>query len=392
LKYIFGEILYGGHIVNDFDRLLCNTYLDHFMRDEVLDEMEMFPYAEGEGVSFKAPVPMPFARYIAYIDENLSGDTPIAYGMHPNAEIDFRTTLSLQLFKTLNELQPREASADDGAATPQDIAANYLLDIVDRFGEIRFDMDDVECQLDEKGPFQNVFIQECDAVNTLLVEVSRSLKELNMGFAGELTMSDSMEMLQDDLFMGRVPASWASLAWPSKRGLPSWLIDLGRRIVQLQDWCANPSEIPRVTWISGLCNPTSFLTAIKQVSAQRTGDPLDKLIIFTDVTKRNPDDCDAPSRDGTYITGLYLEGARWDLNGAVLEKSAPKEMFCAMPVINCRAVNTDKAEATGVYHCPCYKTEMRGPTYVFSAQLKSKSPSARWIMAGVALLMDVGAA
>ena len=27
LRYIFGEIMYGGHIVNDFDRKMCNTYL-----------------------------------------------------------------------------------------------------------------------------------------------------------------------------------------------------------------------------------------------------------------------------------------------------------------------------------------------------------------------------
>jgi len=27
LKYLFGEITYGGHIVNDFDRLLANTYV-----------------------------------------------------------------------------------------------------------------------------------------------------------------------------------------------------------------------------------------------------------------------------------------------------------------------------------------------------------------------------
>ena len=39
LKYIFGEILYGGHITDDWDRLLCNTYLDFFMRREFLEEM-----------------------------------------------------------------------------------------------------------------------------------------------------------------------------------------------------------------------------------------------------------------------------------------------------------------------------------------------------------------
>jgi hypothetical protein len=31
--------MYGGHIVNDFDRDLCNKYLEYIMRDELLDEM-----------------------------------------------------------------------------------------------------------------------------------------------------------------------------------------------------------------------------------------------------------------------------------------------------------------------------------------------------------------
>lgn len=41
------------------------------------------------------------------------------------------------------------------------------------------------------------------------------------------------------------------------------------------------------------------------------------------------------------------------------------------------------------YQCPVYRTEQRGPTYVFTAQLKTKSPPARWVMAGVGLVMDV---
>ena len=51
LKYLFGEIMYGGHIVNDFDRLTCKVYLDFFMKDELLDETEMYPYSEEEKVS-----------------------------------------------------------------------------------------------------------------------------------------------------------------------------------------------------------------------------------------------------------------------------------------------------------------------------------------------------
>lgn len=41
-------------------------------------------------------------------------------------------------------------------------------------------------------------------MNTLLAEIVRSLKELQLGFAGELTMSDAMEGLMDALYLDKV--------------------------------------------------------------------------------------------------------------------------------------------------------------------------------------------
>ena len=49
------------------------------------------------------------------------------------------------------------------------------------------------------------------------------------------------------------------------RSLDLWISDLLKRYVQLNEWCGNPNEIPKVTWLSGLIIPESFLTAIKQV-------------------------------------------------------------------------------------------------------------------------------
>lgn len=40
-------------------------------------------------------------------------DSPIAFGLHPNAEIGFRTAEALSLFNTLLDLQPKDASAED---------------------------------------------------------------------------------------------------------------------------------------------------------------------------------------------------------------------------------------------------------------------------------------
>ena len=60
--------------------------------------------------------------------------------------------------------------------------------------------------------------------------------------------------------------------------------------------------------ISKLFNPQSYLTAIKQICCQDTGAELDKLQVFTDVTKKEPKQIEASCKDGAYVSGMYLEG------------------------------------------------------------------------------------
>lgn len=40
LRYLFGEIMYGGHITDDWDRRLCRTYLLVFMDNEMVSLCE----------------------------------------------------------------------------------------------------------------------------------------------------------------------------------------------------------------------------------------------------------------------------------------------------------------------------------------------------------------
>jgi len=275
--------------------------------------------------------------------------------------------------------------------SPDEIATSVTLDILDRFSEKKFDTEEIARSLDELGPYQNVFIQEMDVMNILLTEIVRSLKELQLGFAGELTMSDAMESLKTALFLDRIPPTWQKRAWPSMRPLSSWLNDFNLRLAQLEEWQTNPAEIPKVTWLSGLVNPQSFLTAVCQVTAKAQKWELDKLQTWTDVTKKMLiDDVDRSSPDGAFVIGLNVQGARWDLVNGMLERSKPKEMFCKMPIINVRAMMSDRVDVSqGIYVCPTYKTVFRGPTFVFCAQLKTKANAGKWVLAGVALIMDV---
>ena len=107
------------------------------------------------------------------------------------------------------------------------------------------------------------------------------------------------------------------------------------------------------------------MTAIKQVTAQKDKLELDKLVIQTDVSKKmSVDDVEEAARDGAFVNGFYMEGARWDVGAQIIDKSQPKEMYVAMPIITCRAVPADKVESCGIFMCPVYKTQFRGPTYV----------------------------
>merc|ERR1712167_330724 len=126
----------------------------------------------------------------------------------------------------------------------------------------------------------------------------------------------------------------------------SWLGNLSERITQLSEWSTSPMETPRCTWISGLFNPQRFLTAIMQESARTNTLELDKLVINTTVLKREVEDIEAAARDGAFINGLFLEGARFDLGAGLLETSRPKELFFPMPVIQCKAVLSEKAETS----------------------------------------------
>jgi dynein heavy chain len=64
-----------------------------------------------------------------------------------------------------------------------------------------------------------------------------------------------------------------------------------------------------VTWLSGLVNPQSFLTAICQVAAQKNQWELDKLLTWTEVTKKiSVEEVEGASRDGAYINGLSVQG------------------------------------------------------------------------------------
>jgi len=396
LRYIFGDIMYGGHIVDDRDRIFCSGFLLNLMNDQLLDEANMFPFTDGKAV-FKCPAPTSYEAYAKYIETELPPETPLAFGMHPNAEIDFRTTQCEGLFRMLVELQPKDNAGGGEGDTVGSKFAEFMSRCMDeaQLDQNKPNVDDIVSKLqeDERGPYQNVFIQECETINVLIKEIIRSLLEIESANKGELTMTEQMEKLMQEIFINKVPTTWLKLSFETTRSLGSWLDNIKQRLEQLNVWKEEPAKEPLITFVNRLYNPQSFFTAVKQVTARRDTTELNKLYIQTEVQKRMYwETAELPKKqsgDGAYVFGFQVEGARWDATGS-LEESEPKKQFSVVPVVNCKPMPLiEGKEEKGIYQCPVYMNESRGKTYVFDAQLKTKHPPLRWTLAGVAMILDV---
>ncbi|KAF1331632.1 Dynein heavy chain, partial [Globisporangium splendens] len=434
LRYIFGEIMYGGHITDHWDRITNNAYLLSIFTPEILTGKELAP-------GFKCPDPMAYTytKYGNCIESELPMEAPMVYGLHSNAEVGYLSDASNELFLTIAKFQPASSSSSEpGDNPPTATQTSGSKDVARVPPIIESLLDQLPAETDlqalqmraapllsmDQSPYVVVALQEAARMNALVNEIHTSLTELMKGINGTLNMTESMEDLLEALSINQVPGrnvlhlcSWERFAWWSRKSLAMWYADFLERVHFLTAWTSE-FRLPYSVWISDLFNPTAFHTAIKQCNARKHSFPLDSMTIETHFTTvLNPEAAESYPDMGAYIRGLYVEGAHWELPVKDGEKSSPfsyeidgipcgghimdplpKELFPETPVVYARAVVIDeKWEATSVgyfrrqhdvFDCPVYQTTQCGPTYVFLATLNTTEPKSKWILAGLALMMQ----
>lgn len=334
LAYIYGEIMYGGHITDDRDRRTNNSYLYVLIRPEILQQMQL-TCAPG----FKSPDPQKFDReaYRKYIEEKLPPEQPQMFGLHPNAEIGYLTLQTETLFSTIQSVSGGGAGGGGSDAAVKEMINTILTTLPPDFVML-----DITSKAKTKTPYVNVCLQEVERMNILLAEIRTSLLDLEAGLAGKLNVTDAMDELANSLALNKVPATWTKYAYMSMKSLIDWFVDMKERVTQLVEWSEN-LETPPVVWISGLFNPMSYLTAIMQTTARATGQPLDGMCLSTTVMNTR-DKAEFPefAPDGAYINGYFLEGAAWEMGRGdeqgYLTEMQPKDLHPILPIVQVRSI------------------------------------------------------
>eukprot|EP01135_Chromosphaera_perkinsii_P011757 Nk52_evm3s2496 gene=Nk52_evmTU3s2496 len=385
IRYMTGEIHYGGRVTDDFDRRLLKTYCRSWFGEQMLNS----------NFKFYKNYPMPTCKTVDefnnFIESMPISDTPEIFGLHSNADIAFRTKQATDIFNAIIDIQPKEMTMS-GNETMESQIDKLAKQLLERLPE-EFPKEDVQNRTREIGSSSPLIVflsQEIDLVQKVLVKVKTTLSDLIKALSGTIVMNEHSVEALHALRTSRVPKQWTKITWESP-SLSAWYADLEKKCTQYRQWLRNGKL--NSYWLAGFFNAQGFLTSVTQeVTRNHSGWSLDYVRLHTEVVSKYLADVVFPPNEGVYIHGLFLEGAGWDKRERTLIEPTPKLIYTPMPCIHISAVQVSTPREKDLYVCPVYRrSERTDLNYIFDCYVKpciasNPKTTEHWILRGVAML------
>jgi len=386
IRYLIGDINYGGRITDDFDKITMQATLEKFFCDNLFENSYLsFTTSNKYSVSAYTTV----EDYRKLIDTFPVNDEPEIFGLNSQAEIIYQLQESNYLNQNLLTTMPRISGKSGMSDT--EVVLKKLEELSFRRPE-RIDPRDSRNKIHDKTydnglnhSFTILMDQEIEKYNNLITKIRLTLENLKLAIDGIITMSNESDELFMSILNNKVPLSWEKVGYSSSKPLSSWINDLTSRVDYIRTWVTNGH--PVCHWISGLFYPRGFITSVLQNHARETKIPVSEIKFDFSVLNCAQEDLirlgiKAPSV-GVYINGLYIEAASWDINNSLLIEQEMGEVNSAfkMPVIWLKTKKEEKYKEEDdededdenkiyKYDCPVFKTNKR--TSVISSSGRSE--------------------
>jgi dynein heavy chain len=351
LNILTSYINYGGRVTDDKDLRTIDIILRKYFRPEILEDNYQFSKS---GLYYSCPCneDTPLESYNAYIDQLPINPDPEVFGMHDNANITCNMNDTYALFDTVLSLQPRASSGGGVTREEQitELAQSIFADVPEEFNIEAISM---RYPVVYEESMNTVLVQESIRYNNLIAVMRSTLVEIQKALKGQVVMSGELEDMGNSLYNQWVPVMWEAKAYPSLKPLGAWVLEFVERVNFIGNWI--DKGIPPCFWISGFFFPQAFMTGTLQNFARKYVLPIDTISFAFNYMSEDVSELTARPEDGCYINGMYIEGARWDMEEKCLMDPLPKELYATMPVIHLMPVQGRQAPQTGIYRCPVYK-------------------------------------
>lgn len=392
---------YGGRITDENDRRLITVYAKEVF-DESLTALEKWRPIGTEEYNYIYPADEANTKhpdiasiftpdyFLQEIQKNFEkDDQPHAFGQHTNAEITSQIMDTNELLLSILSLMPQVASG--GAGNVESQALGIIRPIMEGVPN-SVDVQALKVKhIKDDSPLTVVLIQELTRYNILLKIMRESLEQLEKGIQGLVVISPDLEAMLNSLMKNLVPKAWSN-SYFSVKSLANWNNDLKERYAFFELWAQKGQ--PFVYHISYFTYPTGFTTSLLQKFSRKAGSPsIDRLELDFLTQNKTVADISEVVKDGAFITGLYLEGAKWNMEKMCLMEPDVMELICTMPVIHFKPIPMRK-KLPGYYECPCYYYPIRQggigrDSFMLKVDLKTGDQQPDfWTKRGTALLMS----
>ncbi|KAJ8963302.1 hypothetical protein NQ318_018771 [Aromia moschata] len=401
LKYLIGEVMYGGRVIDDFDRRIIGIYMDEYMGDFLFDTFQPFHFYHDSTVDYVIPPDGNKEDYIAFIDELPLANSPEVFGLHSNAEIGYYTQATKEMWNLLIDLQPQTCTtltrlicflvylslsitaASGEGISREDFIASVAQDILKKIPET-YEIWKVRRYFQRAmTPTIIVLLQELERFNKLISTMRRTLVQLQKALVGEIGMDSVLDNVAYSLFNGQLPSVWRKLAPATCKNLGGWMEHFELRQQQYFTWSTTGE--PLVLWISGLHIPETYLAALVQIACRLHNWPLDRSTLYTFVSEF-PEAADVTLKPAPVIP---VSGASWDLENNCLKKATPKVLIEKLPVLGVVPIEAFRLKLQNTLRTPVYTTSLRrnamGVGLVFEADLRTTEHISHWVLQGVPL-------
>ena len=204
-------------------------------------------------------------------------------------------------------------------------------------------------------PLDVCVVQEVERFNNLIRHMEASLEILVKAVKGEAVMNDDLEMMFNSFLNNQVPGLWKKHAYPSLKNFSDWYKDFIERINFFRSWYTK-GERPFYYMLNYFFFPQGFLTSVLQDHSRLEGIAINRLSFMFDFKNADSSSLTAGPETGCYISGLVMEGARFDGTKAnLIPNEIDSPMYEEAPLIHFKPTR-DYIPNPADYAMPLYKT------------------------------------
>ena len=427
LRYVIGEVLYGGKITDELDRTLFNAYTRKWIGPATLEPGFCLaaapPSAGGSAFRYEVLDLNDVGAVREAVQETYPEvDAPELFGLHANADLNYVMSETSKLLSSISDTQPKGSGSLIGGAARDAQALErvqaLLGDLPEDFSRDRY-LQQIRALGGLERPLNMFLCRETQRLREVIAKVREDLNRLLLAISGEVIMTDELDRCLGSIHVAEPPRDWVyrrtgdEFSWICPQ-LGRWFSSLLVRDAQIRQWLSHGR--PRTFQLSAFCSPAAMLTAMKQEVVRARASPkwtLDSVVYKTRVVSgpRNADrgaagqasarvggggqgaGSGAPGGDGILVHGVHISGAA--LRHGRLEEAEPKVLFQEMPLLHfsadLEASEAKAADGADHFHACLYKYAVRQDKFLVCKSIPlnagNRDPD-HWVLRNVALVLS----